>query len=58
MEDIYIENSKFYNKIGYMNLSSIDDNMNKKIYEKNYIRETNPNVKFRINSKIIISKII
>ena len=41
-----------------MNLSSIDDNMNKKIYEKNYIRETNPNVKFRINSKIIISKII
>ena len=37
LEDIYIENGKFYNKIGFLNHSSIINNMNKKIYEKNYL---------------------
>ena len=35
--DIYIENSKFYDKIGFLNESSRINNMNKKIYEKNYM---------------------
>ena len=37
LEDIYIENNKFYNKIGYLNINSRIYNMNKKIYEKNYM---------------------
>ena len=41
LEDIYIENNKFYNKIGYLNLSSITNNMNKQIYEKNYMNLKN-----------------
>ena len=41
IEDIYIENNKFYNKIGIINLNSIYNNMNKKIYEKNYMNLKN-----------------
>ena len=41
IEDIYIEHSKFYNKIGFMNLNSIDENMHKRIYEKNYMNLKN-----------------
>ena len=41
LEEIYIENSKFYNKVGYMNLNSIEENMNKKIYQKNYMNLKN-----------------
>ena len=37
LEDIYIENNKFYNKIGFLNLNSITNNMNKQIYDKNYM---------------------
>ena len=35
--DIYIEYSKFYDKIGFINENSRINNMNKKIYEKNYM---------------------
>ena len=35
IEEIYIENNKFYNRIGFINTISKDNNMNKKIYEKN-----------------------
>ena len=41
LEDIYIENNKFYNRIGFMNLNSLDENMNKKIYQKNYMNLKN-----------------
>ena len=41
LEDIYIENGKFYNKIGFLNLNSKMNNMNKKIYEKNYMNLKN-----------------
>jgi len=36
-KDIYIENSKFYDKIGFINENSRMNNMNKKIYDKNYM---------------------
>ena len=41
IEDIYIDNNKFYNKIGFINLNSKFNNMNKKIYEKNYMNLKN-----------------
>ena len=41
LEDIYIENNKYYNKIGFLNLNSISNNMNKQIYEKNYMNLKN-----------------
>ena len=36
-EDITIEYNKFYSKIGFLNTNSISKNMNKIIYQKNYM---------------------
>ena len=40
-QDIYIEYSKFYSKIGFINLNSVKNNMNKIIYQKNYMNLSN-----------------
>ena len=40
-EDIFIENNKFYNKIGFLNLNSKTNNMDKQIYDKNYMNLKN-----------------
>ena len=40
-EDITIEYNKFYSKIGFLNPNSISKNMNKIIYQKNYMNLKN-----------------
>ena len=46
-EDIYIENKKFYQDIGFINAQSEINNMNKKIYKKNYMNLKNIYEKWR-----------
>ena len=47
LEDIVIENDKFYNKIGFINLNSKENNINKKIYDRNYMNLKNIYEKWR-----------
>ena len=46
-EDINIENKKFYQDIGFINSQSAINNMNKKIYKKNYMNLKNIYDKWR-----------